>query len=103
MITRDLGRRPEDADDVWANVAEVAAEVEAELDVLVRNAEDRVVARIQAAQGALSPTLQDALRRALAAAVRDTLARRDRRPSFRRSCPRTCSSSPGCRQILSMS
>ena len=50
MITRDLGRRPEDADDVWANVAEVAAEVEAELDVLVRNAEDRVVARIQAAQ-----------------------------------------------------
>ena len=75
MITRDLGRRPEDADDVWANVAEVAAEVEAELDVLVRNAEDRVVARIQAAQGALSPTLQDALRRALAAAVRDTLAR----------------------------
>jgi hypothetical protein len=59
----------------WANVAAVADGVEAELDVLVASAEDRVAARIQATEGALSATLQDTLRRGLSAAVRDALAR----------------------------
>ncbi|MGN6872159.1 MAG: PucR family transcriptional regulator [Solirubrobacteraceae bacterium] len=75
MINRDLDRRPEDDDAVWANVAAVAVEVEADLDVLVKGVEDRVVARIQAANGPLSAPLQDVLRRGLFAALRDALAR----------------------------
>jgi hypothetical protein len=60
---------------VWDSVVEVVDEVEADLDVLVGSVDDRVRARIQASQGALSATVQDALRRGLSAAVRDALAR----------------------------
>jgi hypothetical protein len=60
---------------MWEPVARVVDEVETYLDVLVISIEDRVVARLQARHGALSPTLQEALRRALSAIVRDALAR----------------------------
>jgi hypothetical protein len=75
VIARDPGRQAEDAGAVWAKVAEVACEVEAELDVLVAGVEDRVAARIQATHGALSAPLREALRRALSATMRDVLAR----------------------------
>jgi hypothetical protein len=74
-VARDQNGRPEDAGAVWANVVEVVDQVEAELDVLIGSAEDRVAARIQATHGALPATVQDALRRGLSAAVRDALAR----------------------------
>jgi len=75
VLARDLNRDAEDGGAVWAKVAEVVDRVEAELDVLVTAIEDRVVARVQATHGALSATLQEALRRALSATVRDVLAR----------------------------
>ena len=76
MIVGDLDRRDERAAGaVWLKVADVVDEVEAELDVLVESIEDRVVARIQATQSALSATLQDSLHRGLSAIVRDALAR----------------------------
>lgn len=65
----------EDRAAVQTKVTEVVDGVEAELDVLVIGVEDRVVARIQAAHGALSAPLQEILRRALSATVRDALAR----------------------------
>jgi hypothetical protein len=75
VIARDPDRPAEDAAAVWAKVAEVVDEVEAELDLLVAAVEDRVVARIQATEGALSAPFQDALHRGLLAAMRDVLAR----------------------------
>jgi hypothetical protein len=75
VIAGDRDRLSEDRGVAWATVAEVVDEVEAYLDVLVTSIEDRVVARIQASHGALSPPLHAALRRALSAIVRDVLAR----------------------------
>jgi hypothetical protein len=75
VVARDLSRRPADAGAVWDRVAEVVDNVEAEIDALVSGVEDRVAARIQATHGALSATVQEALRRGLSATVRDALAR----------------------------
>jgi hypothetical protein len=60
---------------VGALVTEVVDAVEAELDVLVATIEDRVMARIQATSGEPSAAFREALRRGVAAAVRDALAR----------------------------
>jgi len=68
-------RRSNDAGAVWDRVAEVLDEVEAELDVLVSSVEDRVAARIQATEGAISAPFQEVLHRGLSATVRDVLAR----------------------------
>jgi hypothetical protein len=65
----------DDREAVWALVAEVADVVEAELDVLVASIEDRVVARMQAANGQLSPAFHEALRKGVSAGIRDALAR----------------------------
>ena len=56
-------------------VTEVLDGVEAELDQFVAGVADRVLARIEAADGELSPVLKAALRRGVRAAVRDALAR----------------------------
>jgi hypothetical protein len=66
---------PDEGGDVWPLVAEVVDAVEAELDVLVANIEDRVLARMQAGNGERSPGFQDALHRGVSAGVRDALAR----------------------------
>lgn len=68
-------RRPGEHGAERARLAEVVDEVEAYLDVVVTSIEDRVVARVQARHGALSAPLQQALRRALSAIVRDAVAR----------------------------
>lgn len=60
---------------VWASVAKVVDAVEAELDVLVRHVEDRIMARMQATNGEPSAALREALRRGVSAGVRDALAR----------------------------
>ena len=65
----------EDGRAVWVMVGAVVDQVEAELDAFAIGVEDRVGARIQATQGALSATHQAALRRGVVAAVRDALAR----------------------------
>jgi hypothetical protein len=75
VVDRDLRRGSHDAGAAWDRIAEVADVLEAELSVLADSVDDRVVARIQATQGPLSETLHEALRRGLAAAVRDALAR----------------------------
>ena len=61
---------------VWAPVAEVVEAVETELDLLVAGVEDRVLARMRAANSEPSPaSLHEALRRGVSAAARDALAR----------------------------
>ena len=60
---------------VWAMVADVVDALEAELDVLVTNVEDRVLARVQATNGGPSTAVHHALRRGVSAAMRDALAR----------------------------
>ena len=49
---REMGMRISDQ--------ELGDAIEAEFDVLVGSVDDQVVARIQATQGALSPTMQEA-------------------------------------------
>jgi hypothetical protein len=66
---------PDERGSVWALVAEVVDAVEAELDVLVASIEDRVVARMQTTNGKPSAAFHEALRRGMAAGVRDALAR----------------------------
>jgi hypothetical protein len=58
---------------VWTSVAEVVDAVEAELDVLVAGVEDRVMARMQPANGETSAALHEVLRRGVSAAVRNAL------------------------------
>jgi hypothetical protein len=65
----------DDRGTVWVLVTEVVDALEAELDALVASIEDRVMARLQAMNGGASVALHDALRRAVAAAARDALAR----------------------------
>src|SRR5690349_2648820 len=60
---------------LWALVAEVLDAVEAELDELVGNVEDRVLAWMQATNCGPSAALHEPLRRAVSAIVRDALAR----------------------------
>lgn len=56
-------------------IAQVADAVEAEVDVLVASVEDRVMARVQLPSFEPSAPLREALRRGVAAVVRDALAR----------------------------
>ena len=60
---------------VWHLVAQVVDEIEAELDLLLADLDDRVLARIEATNGELSTELKEALGRAVQAGVRDALAR----------------------------
>ena len=60
---------------VWVLVAKVVDALGAELDVLVASIEDRVTARLQAANGEPATALHEPLHRAISAAVRDALAR----------------------------
>jgi hypothetical protein len=61
---------------VWTPVAKVVEAVETELDALVASVEDRVLARMRAANGEPSAAaLHEALRRGVSAAARDALAR----------------------------
>jgi hypothetical protein len=55
--------------------ADVVEAVEAELDVLVASVADRVMARVQAADGESSAALHEALRRSVTSGARDALAR----------------------------
>jgi hypothetical protein len=65
----------DDSEGVWGLLTDVVEAVEAELDVLVASVEDRVLARMQAADAEPSAVLQEALRRGVSAVVRDALAR----------------------------
>jgi len=56
-------------------LAEVVDALEAELDVLVESARDRVMARIQATSGRASTEIHEGVRRGASAAARDALAR----------------------------
>jgi len=60
---------------VAAAIAEVIDAMEADLDLVVGSMEDCLVALIQSANGVSPRALREALRRAVSAVVRDTLAR----------------------------
>ena len=61
--------------DAHGAAADVVEAVEAELDVLVASVADRVMARVQAADGESSAALHEALRRSVTSGARDALAR----------------------------
>ena len=65
----------EDRAAVSGLLADVVDALEAELDVLVSSAEDRVMARIHASHGGPPAALREALHRGVSAAARDALAR----------------------------
>jgi hypothetical protein len=65
----------DDRGDVCTSVGEVVDAVEMELDALVASVEDRIMARIQAANGEASAAFHEALRRGVSAATREALAR----------------------------
>jgi hypothetical protein len=60
---------------VWAMVAEVVDALEPELDLLVNRVEESVEVGRPATNGGLSPTLAEAVRRGVFAALRDALRR----------------------------
>lgn len=64
----------DDREGVWALVADLVNGAEADLDVLVASVEDRIMARMQAANGQPSAAFHEALRRGVSASVRDALA-----------------------------
>ncbi len=75
MVTREMDGIAEGRDAISVMLAEVANQLEADLDVLVSRVQGPVVARVQATHLWPSGVLEEAVRRGVTVGVRDLLAR----------------------------